>query len=245
MKGIRWIISSFALLTLLLTINGCAGPVYLNKELNRQTPEHVVYIVPSSYYGTFITTKVESEKNQKNIYMQRIPFTNWEMFDGNVNRCLRNSFKQKSVEVVMLEDEQNPAEIKTMITNDTIKNNYLQYLTLSGFDKIPEMHNGIFVVFTKFELTRIFPRIKVFTRYYIYGVQNKKLIFANKMEKTYEMTGIGLSAIGEALNNPNPADKLFDRVNGLQYDEKDSYEKICSLHIDKIVAEIIKYCLNK
>lgn len=245
MKSIRLLVLCFATLIWLVITDGCAGPVYLNKELNSQPTEHVVFVVPSSLFGDFITTKVESNKNQKNIYTQKIPFNDWEMFDVKFNHCLRTSFMQKNVEVFVLENEQVPTEVKTMIANDTIKNNYLQYLTLNDLDKIQKIQNGIFIVFTKFELTRIFPRITVSTKYYVYKIQGKQMILANKMEKTYEMTGIGWNTIGEALLDSNPEDKLSDRWNGLHEDEKDSYINICSLHADKIVAEIIKYCFKK
>jgi hypothetical protein len=71
------------------------------------------------------------------------------------------------------------------------------------------------------------------------------MLMANKIEKKYAMTGVITNVLMNNLSEPKVVEILNDRIHGLKEDEKLSYEKICVLHIDKIVNEIAKHCLNK
>jgi len=236
----------------LVMIVNCASPVlYLNKEIKNQPPVPEVYIVPTAYYGIFIYPAYDSSKGQRTLIMKETPVNDWAMFDFVLNRCLLNAFKQKGIKAALLMDQQVAADIKPFIAGDTMKNWNLQHLTLADVykkdgDRVgPDIQNGLLLVFTQYDISRTFPKINIVTRYRIYNLESGKLLLANKIEKEYLMTGITENVFANSLYDPKVGDILNERIQGLKEDEKLSYEKICALHIDKIVTEITKYCFNK
>jgi hypothetical protein len=177
-----------------LSVSQCAGPIYFNKELKKNI-EPVVYLVPSSYFGSFQVALDKSEDNWKTI-----PFDTWEQFDNDVNIAIRNSFTKRGFKTVLLKDEQIPELLKTLIESDTIKNNHLQYPTLKSvygddYDTLmKEIGPGLFLVFTEFQLTRVFPNMEAKARYYVYAIADGGLMLVNTFDKKYVMKGMAMDA---------------------------------------------------
>ncbi len=242
-KRVKYIYALLGTMLICLLVSQCTGPIYFNKELKKDI-ESMVYLVPSSYFGSFLVAMDKPDNTWK-----KIPFSAWEQFDNDVNIAIRNSFTKRGVRSVVLNDQQVGEGLKTLIANDTIKNNHQQYLTLQSvygddYDTLmKEIGPGLLLVFTEFQMTRVFPNIKVRVKYYIYSTPGGGLMMVNNKEKEYVMTGQAVKALD--IKDPNFKENLEKRLYGLWPEEKDSYKNICKLFCDKLIKAIAKQCLSK
>jgi hypothetical protein len=239
---------SVLLLLLVIILIQCAGPIYYNKKTRVNTAEPTAYLLPSSYVGRLYYLKEMKNDDEKSVELDSVSFDEWESFSVDVHRIFRNLFRKRGMAVEVLR-EVHPG-LKALIAGDGAKKYDSRYLSLRDVYKDDSYRDeastnpGILVVFTKFRFTRAFPKLKVHTKYYVYGLPSGDLILVNDLETAYTMTAVAEGVISH-IGEEGGTSKIVNRLYGLWHDEKDSYVAVCSLFAEGIIDQIAKQCFIK
>ncbi len=243
MKNLERCILHMVLIMVVITIS-CAGPLYFNKNAKLATGAETIYFVPSHYFGKLYY--LEKSPGGKSSEYKCLSFEKWELFDEKINRITRNVFKKHGIILDFMETIS--PELQVMINEDSVKKIPEQYLSLKNIHKDKfesEMNNlnaGVVIIFSEFNLIRVFPVVAIEAKYYVYDIPNGNLILANYHKKTYYMKAMFMEALFG--NDENEWLKAWrERVYGLWDDEQESYAAICDLFVTEIASFIVKKCM--